>query len=502
MRSFRRSRLIWCLTFLLALVAFVLIGGCGSGDDDDDQATEQPTPPEQPAPPAVTAADVVTTNADIAFASYSDALDTAMELQDAVEAFVANPTEATFDAAKDAWRKAREAYQPSEVYRFRPGPIEDLTDDGAMMEGEGPEARINGWPLGEALVDYVATGTPDGNPGGADSYGDVGPVYPANIVSDTVNVPTINRDAIIDIVELGDESGIGTGYHAVEFMLWGQDLNGGATMWTSPRDSTAGQRPVSDYYQSAGQGTCTSGPTAHADYVVCIRRAMYLQTATDLLVEDLQAIVDAWDPSDSGSFYHTYVANPATALARILESMARMAFGELAGERMNIALLDNSQEDEHSCFSDNTHRDILLNVVGVKYQYLGEYDLTADALDEFRFDDTEMITGRGHGIYDLLKEEGHTTEAETLKTAIGDAVRLAMVIDTKARAGIPFDQQIEDMSHHADVSAVISALGRVVLAIEDAIEALDVDIDSDDLLQDTCQEIDDRRGTAEDCPEV
>ena len=494
MRSIRQSRLIWCLLFLLGVVTFLFVGGCGSGDDDDDQGSGQPTPA------AVTAADVVKTNADIAFASYSDALDTAMELQGAVDAFVANPTETTFDAAKDAWRKAREAYQPTEVYRFRPGPIEDLTDDGTMMEGEGPEARINGWPLGEALVDYVATGTPDGNPGGADSYGPMGlgPVYPANIVSDTVNIPTINRDAIIDIVELGDESGIGTGYHAVEFMLWGQDLNGGETMWTSPRDGTAGQRPVSDYYQD---NRCTSGPISAAAEI-CMRRAMYLKTATDLLVEDLQAIVDAWDPSDSGSFYHTYVADPGTALARILESMARMAFGELAGERMNIALLDNSQEDEHSCFSDNTHRDIFLNVVGVKYQYLGEYDLPAYALDEFMFDDTMMITGRGQGIYDLLKEEGHSTEAEALKTAIGNAVDLAMVIDTKARAGTPFDQQIEDMSHHADVSAVISALGRVVLAIEDAIEALGIDIDSDDLLQDTCEEIDDRRGTAEDCPEV
>ena len=199
----------------------------------------------------------------------------------------------------------------------------------------------------------------------------------------------------------------------------------------------------------------------------------------------------------SGSFYHTYVADP-DSLARILESMARMAFGELAGERMNIALLDNSQEDEHSCFSDNTHRDILLNVIGVKYQFLGEYDLPAYALNEFMFDDSMMITGRGHGVYDLLMAEGHADEAEALNSAIAEAVRLAMVIDSKARNGVPFDQQIEDASHHPD----ISALGRVVLAIEDAIAALSLEIDSDDLLQDTCQEIDERQGTAEDCPEI
>ena len=489
MRSMRPRRLIWCVLFLTGLVTFLFLGGCGSDDDDDEQVTEAP---------AVTAADVVMRNADIAFAGYSDALDTAMELQTAVDAFAANPTEDTFEDAKDAWRKAREAYQPTEVYRFRPGPIEDLMDDGTLERDEGPEARINGWPLGEALIDYVAGGEPDGDPGDEESVNAAGLSYPMNLISDT-SIDVGDKGTIRGYVEFMDDRNVGTGYHAIEFLLWGQDLNldGGQTMWTSPRDGTAGQRPVSDYYQNA---MCTSGPNS-SPAQICMRRAMYLQTATELLVDDLQAIVDAWDPSTSGSFYHTYVAAP-DSLARILESMARMAFGELAGERMNIALLDNSQEDEHSCFSDNTHRDILLNVIGVKYQFLGEYDLPAYALPEFMFDDTMVITDRGHGVYDLLMAEGHAAIAEALKDAIDEAVTLAMVIDTKARNGVPFDQQIESTSDQADISAVISALGRVVLQIETAIEALGLDIESDDLLQDTCEEIDNRPGTAEDCPEI
>ena len=491
MRSMRPRRLIWCLLFLTGLVTFLFLGGCGSDDDDDDQVAKVP---DEMA--AVTAADVVMTNADIAFAGYSDALDTAMELQTAVDDFVDDPTMDTFDAAKDAWRKAREAYQPTEVYRFRPGPIEDLMDDGTLERDEGPEARINGWPLGEALIDYVADGEPDGDAGDEESVNAAGLMYPMNLISDT-SIDVGDKETIKQYVEFMDDRNVGTGYHAIEFLLWGQDLNSGETMWTSPRDDTAGQRPVSDYYQNA---MCTSGPSS-APAEICMRRATYLQTATELLVDDLQAVVDAWDPNMGGSFYHTYVADQ-DSLARILESMARMAFGELAGERMNIALLDNSQEDEHSCFSDNTHRDILLNVIGVKYQFLGEYDLPAYALPEFMFDNTMMITGRGHGVYDLLMAEGHADEAEALNTAITEAVRLAMVIDTTARNGMPFDQQIEDDSAKADISATISALGRVVVAIEAAIAALNLDIDSDDLLQDTCEEIDNRPGTAEDCPEI
>ena len=488
MRSFRQSRFSWSSIFLMGLAAFVFVGGCGSDDDDES--------PQEPSIPAVSRADVVVTNADIAFAGYSDALATAVELQTAVDALVNDPTMATHEDAKDAWRKAREAYQPTEVYRFRPGPIEDLTDAGTLVEGEGPEARINGWPLGEALVDYVAGGSPDGDPGDQASVEAAGLTYPMNLISDT-RIDVSDEETLKTYVEFMDDRNVGTGYHAIEFLLWGQDLNGGETMWTTPRDHTAGQRPVSDYYQN---DNCTSGPAKHDDGTICTRRATYLQTATELLVDDLQAIVDAWDPD--GSFYADYIANPNASLARILESMARMAFGELAGERMNIALLDNSQEDEHSCFSDNTHRDILLNVVGVQNQFLGEYDLAADALDEFTFDNN-MITGRGHGVYDLLKAEGHGEIAEALKMAIDDAVTLAMVIDTKARDGMPFDQQIEDSSQHADISAVIRTLGQVVVQIEAAIEALKgIDIDSDDLLQDTCQEIDNRSGTADDCPEI
>lgn len=494
MRSFRQSRLIWCLVLMLGLVAFVFVGGCGSDDDDDqeDQTTqEMPSDTTQEPPPAVTRADVVKTNADIAFAGYSDALRTAMDLQTAVNTFVDDPTMDTFDDAKMAWLRAREAYQPTEVYRFRPGPIEDLNDDGELVEGEGPEARINGWPLGEALVDYVADGTPDGDAGSQDSYdadGEVGPVHPENIVSDTVNIPMITIAAIMPIVELGDESGIGTGYHAVEFLLWGQDLNEGQTMWDTPRDNTPGQRPVSDYYQDAEQGTCTSGPTMHDDHMICMRRATYLEVATELLVDDLRNIAYAWDPD--GDYYAEYTsdANTDASLASILESMGRMGFGELAGERINIARANNSQEDEHSCFSDNTHRDILLNVVGIQNQYLGEYDLPAYALGEFMFDGTMMITGRGHGIYDLLKAEGHADVAEALKMAIAEAIRLAMVIDTKARDEMmPFDQQIEVGPDNPDIKGLIAALVTQTELIEDAIQALG--LETGDLEQDTEEEI-------------
>ncbi|MGK4567384.1 imelysin family protein [Flavobacterium sp. 3HN19-14] len=61
------------------------------------------------------------------------------------------------------------------------------------------------------------------------------------------------------------------------------------------------------------------------------------------------------------------------ALTNIYTGIATLAAAELAVERMDVALGNANQEDEHSCFSDNTHRDIALNLQGVINVYQGKY---------------------------------------------------------------------------------------------------------------------------------
>ena len=104
----------------------------------------------------VTRDDVIKTNANIAYAAYSDALISATELKVVLESFVAAPTTANFALAKQAWLASREPYGQTEVYRFRQGPIDELKADGTLGKddaGEGPEGLINAWPLGEAIID-------------------------------------------------------------------------------------------------------------------------------------------------------------------------------------------------------------------------------------------------------------------------------------------------------------------------------------------------------------
>ena len=415
----------------------------------------------------VTRDDVIKTNANIAYAAYSDSLITAQEMKYALMDLVENPSDATLKAAKDAWLTSREPYGQTEVYRFREGPIDALKDDGTIgEEGDGPEGAINAWPLGEAIIDYVAVVVD----------GDSGPESPANapannIISNTVDYPTISADTLRATFEFGeDERNVTTGYHAIEFLLWGQDLNEDLS-GAGPRDSSGGQRPASDYFTTPG--SCTSGPNASAEQI-CERRGDYLLAAADLLIEDLKAVTEAWEPN-AGVHYNAFVEGGDTSLAKILEGMGRLSFGELAGERINIALVTDSQEDEHSCFSDNTHRDIFLNAKGVQNSYNAQYTRV----------DGEVVEGAS--IYDLLVVEGAHELANQLRGSLEATMAAAAVIDTKAKTGMPFDTLIQQGIEQPNIIAVIEALVKQTDDIELVIDALNVT--TNDIRQDTDQDI-------------
>ena len=472
--------------FLLPLLLAVLLGAC-EGDDGDagpagpagaagpPGAMGDPGPagdqgePGTPAA-AVTRDDVLHTNANIAYLAYGDSVVTALELQAALKKLVEEPTEANHHAAKKAWLAAREPYGQTEVYRFRVGPIDALTEDGSLGEdGDGPEGAINAWPLGEALIDYVAN----------DVDGDDGPEIPAsvadvadNIIADTDSFPTINMGVIRDNFERGgDERNVSSGYHAIEFLLWGQDLNEDGS-GGGERDATAGHRPVTDY--GLDTDTCTSGANP-AILETCQRRGQYLLAAADLLVGDLKRVRDQWNPNGTDNHYANFVAGGDESLARILEGMGRLGFGELAGERMNIALLTNSQEDEHSCFSDNTHRDIYLNAKGVDNSFKGEY--TGVNGDEHS----------GAGIDDLLTSEAMPDLANEMRAALEDTMAKVGVIDQLARSGTPFDNQIQMGINEPNVSGAIRALSAQTQVLEHVIAGLNVT--TGDLRQDTEEDI-------------
>jgi putative iron-regulated protein len=299
--------------FVLASIAFAACKKDKKEEPSVDQYAQQKT-------------DIKKTYADMAFAVYKDSYTSAVTLKNACHLLADNPSQANLDAAKQAWLDAREIYGLSEIFRFVDGPIDNTND--------GPEGLINAWPMDENYVDYVD--------GSANS----------GIINDAVNYPTIDAATITQANEFGGETKISSGYHAIEFLLWGQDLSA----------ASAGQRSYQDYV--------IGGPTADNEG----RRAAYLKTVADLLVAALNQVKNDWDPAIAGSYYHTFTGmDNQTALRKMFNSMRVLAGDELAGERIYVAYENASQEDEHSCFSDNTHRDIYLNALAVENLYKGTY---------------------------------------------------------------------------------------------------------------------------------
>ncbi len=301
-----------------------MAAGCGSDDGAADAPTTTVAGAGGEAELALGDDDALaaaTTYADVVFAAYDDNVEAATELQGLVAEFVAAPTQEGLDAARTQWLAARDLYGPTEVFRFYDGPIDD--------PDTGPEGQINAWPLDEAYIDYV-----DDDP-------------EAGIVNDTAGVPEITTDVLVEANEAGGETNISTGWHAIEFLLWGQDAN----------EDGPGDRPVTDYTTAA-----------NAD-----RRGTYLTLLTDLLVSDLTSVRDQWEP-EAGSFRETFLADPGQAVANILRGMGALSAGELAGERMAVPYETKDAEDEHSCFSDNTLADIVNNARGIELAYTAAYD--------------------------------------------------------------------------------------------------------------------------------
>ena len=287
-------------------------------------------------------ADVAQVYSEIALAAYGDALMLARELHSRILEFIARPSAETLAVARQAWLDARPPYQQTEVYRFG----NEIVDEW--------EGKVNAWPIDEGFIDYVDV-----------SYGkhsEGNPLSTANIVSSErisidgrqVDISALDTELLAGLLQEagGIETNIATGYHAVEFLLWGQDLN--------PADArmSSGQRPASDYAKGKA---CGDGH--------CQRRALLLRTVSELIMEDLAEMVRAWSPSGQARQDLASKGVYEVALTGIVE----LAAAELAGERMRVGLELHDQEEEHDCFSDNTHNSHFYNLVGIENVYYGRY---------------------------------------------------------------------------------------------------------------------------------
>jgi len=377
---------------------------------------------------------VLTHYADMAHAMYQDSLTTAKGLQKAVNQLVAKPTEANLSAAKAAWKNARVPYQQTEAYRFGNAIVDEW------------EGKVNAWPLDEGMIDYVAA-----------AYGeesDENPYYAANIIANeklmiggkAVDASRIDKALLAETLhELdGVESNVATGYHAIEFLLWGQDLNG-----TGPG---AGSRPASDF----DPANCTGGN--------CERRAAYLQAATDLLVDDLSWMTAQW-AADGQARKTLMQGDAAQGIGTILTGMGSLSYGELAGERMKLGVMLHDPEEEHDCFSDNTHWSHYYDALGIKNVYTGTYTRI----------NGEQISGPS--LSDLVAAKDERADKALREQLDATLASMQVLVDSAEREGVAYDQLIGEgnQAGNAKVMAAVNALVAQTKGIENVVAALDIE---------------------------
>jgi putative iron-regulated protein len=381
------------------LVLTTAIAACSS-DSDTSTGTGGGAGPDKKA--------VLANYAQLVHQNYADSLSGMRALKAAVDAFAANPSEATLDAARKAWVAARPAYGQSEVYRFYGGPIDD--DD-------GPEGRINGWPIDENFIDYVKDDAS------------------AGIINKVSDFASITNDLIKTQNEEGGEKNLSAGWHAIEFLLWGQDFN----------EAGPGNRPFTDYV-TGGSGTAQNQD----------RRAQYLADAVDLMIQDMESVEVEWRLDNPQSYASQFVnATPDESLTKMITGMGSLSGSELPKERMDNAYETKDQEEEHSCFSDTTTQDLLANAQGIENVYLGKYG----SID-------------GVGIDELVKAVNPEldTKMKTQLTAALDAVRAIPA---------PFDQAIlgdDGAPGRQKIKAAIDALGQVAATTVEVATALKLTI--------------------------
>lgn len=472
-------------TLTAGIIAASLLSACSSSSNNDGpKNTDVPYNTN-----VKNAKRVLNTNADIAYSAYFDSVTTAEALKEALATFRATPNLANLNAAKRAWLVAREPYGQTEVYRFRKSPI-DSTD---YTNENGPEGDINAWPLGEALIDYVKTGgdfdtdqvgvTGNGVDVNAAGSGIITATHAANNQADNIigkTSITINSALLANTATMSDERDVVAGYHAIEFLLWGQDLDNNAAVTDGTNRTTAikvnggqniatgGQRPLSDFISSATNDLPD-------------RRHQYMEVAVDKLIADLKTVRDAWAPGASYRTAFTTISNEAQAkekLTEIMHGMGTLTKGELAGERMKIGFVNNSQEDEHSCFSDNTHRDVWLNAEGVSNSYYGQYNGYDHDLDPATPNTSTRQVVSGYGIADYLEDSGATAVLALktrFETALSETETNYKALDTSARTGKPFDvliQAAERPSTDNPVRKTILSLNKQAGIIEELGTAL------------------------------
>ncbi len=148
----------------------------------------------------------------------------------------------------------------------------------------------------------------------------------------------------------------------------------------------------------------------------------------------------------------------------MLTGMGSLSYGEQAGERMRLGLMLNDPEEEHDCFSDNTHNSHYYNGQGVQNVYLGRYVRTDGTVIE------------GPSLAALLAETNPALDTEMRARLDASMVALG-AIKTAAEGGFAYDMMLAQGNAEGEalIMAGVNGLIDQTRSIERIVTALGLD---------------------------
>jgi putative iron-regulated protein len=287
---------------------------------------------------------------------YKQCVVTVDHLNQKIEFFIQHVNEDNFYELRQQWINSKQCYSMAEATRFSGTYIDEI------------DTLINAWPIDELYIDYTLTKPKSGIIG-----------------NEQINITQSN---LFKLNEQQGETNISIGYHAIEFLLWGQDFNAdgpGERLWTDYSERTDAKR-----------------------------RKTYLITIGALLQSHMNDLLFEWESNP----------NQLQNIDQIISGLGTFIKAELVGERMQVALDTFDQEDEQSCFSDQTNNDIISNIKGVLSVLTGHLNLK-----------NQSHFVKEPGLIDLFRQKDYDLSEKLL-------IDINQALDLMKQLTLPFDQAI------------------------------------------------------------
>lgn len=333
--------------------------------------------------------------ADMAWESHFDAGADADALAQSVVDFTANPDAQSFNFIQVQWGVARESWGFMEGFNIPDGPLQES------------HRYINASNLDRSYIDFVSND------------------LSAGLVNDVDGYPSLTKMLLVDLHQIEGNDKVTTGFHAIEFLLWGEDYDA----------ESDGKRDWRNFLDN-GEGTAQNQD----------RRLAYLTFATELLVEDIKGARNEWR-EDEGEYRSQFLAMEQNEQVRlVLTGMYRLG-QDMENRRLELPLMQMDIHADDSTFSDLSNDDLYYGANALQGIYLGRYD--EDLIDDQTPED-------GPGLHELVRSKA-TPIDERFRNELAELVAAMDVL----RQGDPLEVAVLSDIGSAERTAADDALAKL-----------------------------------------